>query len=67
MEDLENPTTFVYKIAWRKIGKKVKTKRRLTLVDDNHKAITYKKKDDSDKTLIFESRFESGNLCIAIK
>ena len=27
----------------------------------------YKKKDSSDKTLIFESRFESGNLAAAVK
>jgi len=27
----------------------------------------YKKKDKFDKTLIFESRFESGNLAAALK
>jgi hypothetical protein len=27
----------------------------------------YKKKDDQDRTLIFESRFESGNLAAALK
>lgn len=27
----------------------------------------YVKKDDSDKTLMFESRFESGNLAAALK
>jgi cytosolic carboxypeptidase protein 2/3 len=27
----------------------------------------YKKKDQFDKTLIFESRFESGNLAAALK
>ena len=27
----------------------------------------YKKKDATDKTLIFESRFESGNLASALK
>ena len=29
--------------------------------------IQYKRKSKSDPTLIFESRFESGNLCTAIK
>lgn len=27
----------------------------------------YKKKDNFDRTLIFESRFESGNLAAALK